>query len=226
MNFQNTSLSLASAVLLSLSGAGALAQTLDGKTSGSGKVMSIHELRTCIKQQEGLKAERIEVERRRALLDAERLEIEKDTAEIKPLRDDVLARNEKIKAFNEKNNAFAARVAAFNARSAEVKSSGRTGPALERMLRELDKEQRELQVVDADLKNEGKGLMDGVQDRINALNSRTDASQKKATAWNERNKQLDSDASAYEDKRMDWSANCGGRRFREDDEKAIRAEMK
>jgi chromosome segregation ATPase len=226
MNFQKTSLTLACIALLGVFGAGAVAQTLDGKATGSGKVMSIHELRACIKQQEGLKSQRQDIEQRRARLDAERVEIEKDTQVLKPLRDEVVARNEKIKAFNEKNNAFAARVNAFNERSEEVKKSGRTGPALDRLLREQDKEQRELKSADAALKEEGKGLMDGVQERIDELNARTDASQKRASLWNERNKQWETDASVYEDKRMDWSANCGGRRFREDDEKAIRAEMK
>lgn len=226
MIFRKTSLALASAVVLSLSGAGALAQTLDGKASGSGKVMTLNELKACIKQQQGLKTHRTEVEKRREALDAERVEIEKDNQDTQKLRDEVVAHSEKVKAFNEKSTAFAARVKAFGERSAEVNASGRTGPAMERMLRDLDKEQRELQAVDVALKAESKGLTDGVQQRVEALNARTDATQKRATSWNERNKQLQSDATDYEDKRMDWSANCGGRRYREDDEKAIRAEMK
>lgn len=226
MNFYKTSLALACAVLLSASGTHSLAQTLDGKASGSGKLMSLNELRACIKQQQGLKAQRTEVEKRREALDAERVEIDKDTQATQKLREEVVAHSEKVKAFNEKSNAFAARVKAFGDRSAEVNSSGRTGPALERALRELDKEQRELKLADAELRAESKSLTDGVQERVDALNARTDASQKRATNWNERNKQLQSEAEAYEDKRMDWSANCGGRRYREDDEKAIRAEMK
>ncbi|TDM04994.1 MAG: hypothetical protein C4K60_21515 [Ideonella sp. MAG2] len=226
MNVQKTSLVAACAALLSLPVSQLGAQTLEGKASANGKMMTINELRTCLKQQESLKAQRAEVEKQRAALDAERLEIEKQNEEIKPLRDEVLARNEKIKAFNDKNSDFAKRVAAFNERSEEVRSSGRSGPSFDRQLRELDKEQRELQALDASLKAEGKTLMDGVQSGIDQLNAKADASQKRATLWNTRNKQNEADAAAYEDKRMDWSANCGGRRYREDDEKALRAEMK
>lgn len=226
MKNRSKRLAISCAVLFGLVNGVSTAQTLEGKAPANGKMMTIQELRSCIKQQEGLKAQREDIQKRRADMDAERAAIAKDAEDIKPLREDVQAKNAQVKAFNEKHKAFGDRVNAFNQKVAEAKDSGRTGVMLEKMMRDISKEERELQAQDAALKAESKGVMDGVQESINRFNARADANQKRALAWNEGNKKLESEEAAYEDKRMDWSANCGGRRYREDDEKAIRAEMK
>lgn len=226
MKKPTTSMALCSAVILTCWGATSSAQTLEGKAPANGKMMTLQELRTCIKQQDGLKAQNTDIRNRRSEMDTERTAITKDAEDFKPLRDEVLAKNAKVKAFNDKHKAFGDRVNAFNEKVAEAKDSGRTGVMLEKMMRDINKEERELQILDAALKAEGKTVSEGVQESIDKLNARTDANQKRAIAWNEANKKLEAEEAAYEEKRMDWSANCGGRRYREDDEKAIRAEMK
>ena len=82
---------------------------------------------------------------------------------------------------------------------------------------------RELSRIDAQQKAEGANMQSGMQQEVAALNARVDAQAKRAADWNARSKALDTEANAYEDNRIDWKLNCGDRRYREDDEKAIRA---
>ena len=227
MNFQTTSLTLACIALLGCFGVGAGAQTLDGKATSSGKVMSINELRACIKQQEDLKTSRAEVERKRAALDAERVEISREGDALKPLKDQVQARTEAATAFNEKMKALAERVKAFQEKQAALgENSNKSGPIVDRQRKDLEREHRELQALEISTKAEAKAIGDGLEQAVKELNQRGEAHQHLAVSWNQRNKAWETESNAHEDKRVDWASNCGGRRYREDDEKAIRAEMK
>lgn len=214
---------LAVAALLALN---AQAQTLEGKAPATGKVMSFSELKACIVQQEELKVRRTGLEAQRAQLDAERTTIEQETAAIKADREVLVKRNEQIRAFNDKMKAFGERVEAHKQRSEEMKDGSLTGRNLERRQRELAKEQLALEAEDKQLKEEGETISgSAMDDFVKKMNARADAQQQRATSWNERSKTLDAANATYEDNRLDWRANCGDRRYREDDEKLIRADL-
>lgn len=215
------------AAFVLLASAPAMAQeagikSLDGKARAGGKVMTKDELRVCMKQQDDLAKQRTDMEARREALNKERDAIQAENEALKTEQASFKDRNSKIKEYNDRMSAFAARVDTYNAAMAEL-AEMKAGPFADRKRRELDKEKQELSRIDAQQKAEGVNMQSGMQQEVAALNARVDAQGKRATDWNARSKALDDEANAYEDKRIDWKLNCGDRRYREDDEKAIRA---
>lgn len=197
-------------------------KSLDGKARAGGKVMTKEELRACMKQQDDLAKGRTDLEVRREALNKERDAIQAENEALKTEQSSFKDRSSKVKEYNDRMTAFAARVDAYNAAMAEL-AEMKAGPFADRRRRELDKEKQELARIDAQQKSEGANMQTGMQQEVAALNARVDAQGKRATDWNTRSKALDAEATAYEDKRVDWKLECGDRRYREDDEKAIRA---
>lgn len=197
-------------------------RTLGGSTKAGGKIMTRDELRACMKLQDELEAQRKSLESRRAAMNQERDAIQADNEAIKTQQAAVRDRNAKVREFNERLNSHAARVQAYNEGMEEV-NKARPGPMTDRKRRELEKEKAELQRMDSENKVEGDRLKAGLEEEVAAINSRVETQSKRAADWNTRNKALEDEANAYEDKRVDWKLNCGDRRYREDDEKAIRA---
>ena len=58
---------------------------------------------------------------------------------------------------------------------------------------------------------------------VDDYNARVATLDARAKSWNERNAQLSDRASKLEDARLDWVTNCADRRYREEDEIAIKA---
>jgi hypothetical protein len=122
-------------------------------------------------------------------------------------------------------NDFSARVKDYQDRQADFDRSGSSGPAADRTRRNLEKEAAALKREDAELKAERSQVETaGVSnDAVTKLNVRVAAQQERAQSWNDRSKKLVDDQQAYEDERISWIDNCGNRRYKEDDEKAIKA---
>ena len=55
-----------------------------------------------------------------------------------------------------------------------------------------------------------------------AFNAKVAALDARVADWNQRNAQVNDSAKALEQERMSWISDCGDRRYREDDEIAIR----
>lgn len=197
-------------------------KSLDGKASAGGKIMTREELRACMKQQDDLARQRTDLEARREAINKERDVIQAESEAFKTEQASLADRNSKVKEINARMDAYAARVNAYNQAMTELNDM-RAGPFADRKRRELAKEKQELTRLEAEYKAEGDTARSGLEKDVNALNARADAQNKRATDWNTRNKALEGEASAYEDKRIDWKLSCGDRRYREDDEKAIRA---
>ena len=216
---------LALAVAASLLSLGAAAQPLEGKAPAGGKIMAFNELKACIVQQEELKTRRVALESQREALNVERTAIDQEVQAVRADQQQMAARNAEVRAFNDKLKAYSEKVNAFNAKAEELKVSGGSQRTRERAEKELEKEQKALEAEAAADKLAGDKLMSGMQEFVDKINVRAEAQAKVATAWNARSKSLDDAFVAYEDKRVDWRANCGDRRYREDDEKLIRADL-
>lgn len=197
-------------------------KSLDGKAKAGGKVMTKEELRACMKQQDELAKERTDVEVRREALNKERDAIQAENEALKTEQAAFKEKNTKIKDFNDRMAAFAARVDEYK-KNAEELAEEPAGPSANRKRRELEKELAAIKKQEAANKVEGDAIKASMEGDASALNARVDAQGKRAADWNTRSKSLDDEASAYEDRRIDWKLNCGDRRYREDDEKAIRA---
>ncbi|WP_374676037.1 hypothetical protein [Ideonella sp.] len=198
-------------------------RTLGGSTKAGGKVMTRDELRACMKQQDELDAQRKSLEARRVTMNQERDAIQAENEALKTKHEEVKARNEAVRDFNERMKEYGQRVEAFNSKMSDLAQDSRGGAAADRKRRELEKEKVELQRLDAANKAESEKLQGDLASEVEAVNARSQAQNRRATDWNTRNKALEDEANAYEDKRVDWKLNCGDRRYREDDEKAIRA---
>lgn len=197
-------------------------RTLGGSTKAGGKIMTRDELRACMKQQDELEAQRKSLESRRVAMNQERDGIQAEAASIQADQERMKAVSASIREYNEKMQAYAARVKAYN-EAAEQLANASPNATTDRKRRELDKERTELQRLEAANKAEGEKIKGDVEQQAQAMSARAEAHAQKADDWNTRNKALENEANAYEDKRVDWKLNCGDRRYREDDEKAIRA---
>jgi chromosome segregation ATPase len=197
-------------------------KSLDGKARAGGKVMTKDELRACMKQQDDLAKQRTDLETRREVINKEREAIQAENEALKTQQASVIDSNAKVKEVNDRMNAYSARVEAYNQGMTELNDM-RPGPFADRKRRELAKEKQELSRIEAESKSESDTIRADLEKGVTALNARVEAQNKRATDWNTRNKALEEEASAYEDRRIDWKLSCGDRRYREDDEKAIRA---
>jgi predicted nucleic acid-binding Zn-ribbon protein len=197
--------------------------TLGGKSTSIGKVMTRDELRACIKQQEDLNTRKTTLEKRQIALKDERTVIQKENDAIKAEQDGLNARKGNVDDLNKRMAEHAERVKDLNQRSADFEQAGRSGPNAERERRKLDKERADIEKAEAALKTEREQVSGGNADVVAKLNARVDAQQQVASDWNTRSKKVDQELQTYENDRGDWVSNCGERRYREDDEKAIRA---
>jgi hypothetical protein len=218
---------IAALVLAAAAHGPALAQadtkTLSGKSSGSGKVMTREELRACMKQQASLASRKAELESRQGAQAAQRKAIQVETDAIKAEQDSLGSGKGRVDALNQRIEAFSAKVKDLNGRKEEAERFGRTGPAAERERRLFDKEAAELKKEEAAINAEREQIVSGTEDAAARINARVEAQQAKAQSWNDSNKALTADQQAYEDERVNWVDTCGDRRYREDDEKAIKA---
>lgn len=198
-------------------------KTLSGKSSSSGKVLTRDELRACMKQQESLAGRKTELETRQNALAAEREQVQKDTDAIKAEQASLSSRKDAVDSLNARMTAFSAKVKDLQQRQDDFEKSGRSGPTAERERRKFEKEAAEIKKEEAELNAERDKLQAGGNEAVNKLNAKVDAQQQAAQAWNDKSKKLTADQQAYEDDRIAWLDNCGNRRYREDDEKAIKA---
>ena len=205
---------------------GLSAQTLDGKAPANGKVMTQSELRACIKQQDELSVRRQDLEAQRSQLDKDREVVLAETEAVKADRAAVEQRQVPIRAYNERMQAFSAKVADLKKRYQELTDGVLSGRALEKATAALEKERLALVAEEAESKTEATRLGEGLDEMVKKLNLRAEAQGKLATDWNTRNRAFEAANTSYEDARVDWRSQCGNRRYKEDDEKLIRAEMK
>lgn len=199
----------------------AAAQKSLGGGKGSGPVMTREELRTCLKQKETLNAQVAAYEAEREALATEKTALIEAKKQIDQETGGVEDGAAKVNAINKRTADLAARVDDWNARWSEFEKEKKSGPFADRQRRKLKDEQRGLQAeqeaIDKDRAALGdvSGSSDEVNAKVQALNART-------VAWNDRNGKIAKMADDVAQARDLWTGECGNRRFREDDEIAIR----
>ena len=198
-----------------------LAQKSLGGGSGAGPVMTRDELRACLKQQATLKTQVEQYDKDKADLERERAAIQAVQREIDGERGGVQAGAARINELNDRANALAKRIEEWNTAWQEFEKSGRSGPTADRQRRRLvedkramEKEEKELEAERAGMGGTGSGAAE-VNAKVDALNART-------VAWNERNNVMVKRGEDLQQERDLWASECGNRRYREDDEIAIR----
>lgn len=194
-----------------------------GGGAGSGPVLSFNELRACLEQEASVRSRLTDVEARRSALNKEREELQAAQAALRGDRGALDEVSRKTDDLQTRMKAFAARVDSWNERSAAFKESNRTGASSERMRSELEKEREAIGVQQTELEGERTRLIADTEEATRTYNGKVTAEDGRLTDWNQRNVKINQDASTLEGDREQWIASCSNRRYREDDEAAIRS---
>lgn len=203
---------------------GAAAKTLGGQAApSSGAMLDRNELRECIKRQDALEARKVEVKKQSDALLAERGALQKESEALNAERTALESGSPKTREFNDKMKVYADAAQAWNARVKEFNEKGGKGREAEAQRNKLNEEKAELDKTAAALEAERATLVEGVTSDAGNLNDRVAAINAKTVDWNARNAQQRKVEEEFENDRGFWVTECGGRRYREEDEKAIRA---
>lgn len=217
---------LGSAVLLAASAA--LAQDNAGTaTLGTARagatLLSYDELAQCLKQRDELGRRRPQLEAERTGLERERSELQQLDESLKTERAEVDRLGQVAADINRRAKVLDQQVVEFNERVAKFDAAPPTGPAGERERRSLERERAALDKAASELQAERAALGPDAEQRVKAYQARVMRRDAAAAEWNSRNASLVRTVNAYQSELATWQADCEGRRYREDDEKAIKA---
>jgi chromosome segregation ATPase len=197
--------------------------SLGGKDAG-GAILTRDELRACMVRRDELQGRVSRMEAARADMDKERTGIQQDQSQLKadndaggglrPLVDEM---QNKIKQFLADNDALAKRIATFN----DNKNLSRAEAERERG--EINATIEALKTREKTLAAERESLVARNEAHNKAMQTRNTELQARIETWNERNRKLNAEGDTLSEDRGKWTTECGNRRYREDDEKAIQA---
>ena len=193
-----------------------------GGGPATGRLLTKDELRACMARQTGINTRRNELEAQRAASDREKLALQQEADALKAEREKIDRARDAIADVNARTKALNDQVAVFNERAKAVADAKRSGAAADRERAELQREQETLakagQAIEADRNAIAKT---GVEETVRAFNARVVALDRNSADWNARQQKLTDASQALADERQLWLTECGNRRYREDDEKAI-----
>lgn len=196
----------------------------DAKRRGKGdRLLTRDELRACMRLKASNDAGTAEIERRQAALDQEREALASAPA---PGADARAAVDEKLKAVQQADAAYAAygkTVEDWNARMAEFEARSKDMRNADRRRTVLKQEQADLKTTEAKLVAERDAAIAAYEASVKEANAKLSQGGGGNAAWNKKSEALAADEKALLEARRKWTTECGQRRFREDDETAIKA---
>ncbi len=200
-----------------------------GGGSGSGEatrrpILTRDELRSCLNQEETIRLRLADHRAAREPLNRERDEMAKAREELAAERTQVQAVNERIAALRTRMEAHAARVSQWN-KDVEAFNSGRPaqGGSGERERLRINAEREALAKAQTELEAERAAVASGGEQVVSAYNAKARALEARVNDWNQRNEAWNTTGRELEAERQGWVDNCADRRYREDDEIAIKA---
>lgn len=191
--------------------------------SGGGAILSREELRACMTQEVSIRSQQDELVTQRTALNGEKDAITGEQQALREQRAPIDAAKAQAEDLNGRMKAFAARVEDWTTRVNEFKAANRSGLGADREQRRLEKEGQEMEKERAVLEAERESVSAANRQAVDDYNTRIGVLDARVKDWNERNAQLSDRANKLEDGRLDWVTNCADRRYREDDEIAIKA---
>lgn len=193
-----------------------------GGGAGSGPVMTRDELRACLKSQQELKQRVADYEVRKTAMVQERQALEAESRRVGGSRDAVIADAGKVEAFKARQEELRRKFDDWNERFTAFEKAEKTGPAADREKRRLMNERAALEQEGVQIEAERKGMVGSVTGSANEVLAATDALNARVTAFNQRNREMVKLGEDLEQERLLWADECGNRRYREDDETAIK----
>lgn len=195
-----------------------------GGTGGARKpILTRDELRACLNTEAGVRTRIGEHEAARAPLDEERKQIGADQEALKADRALVDATVARAEAFKAKMAAHAERVKVWNDEVSKFNDRPPTGAAGERTRVRINQERVALQTAQGELEAERVQVQTGSQTVVDAYNAKSKLLQDRIAAWNQRNSEWNEAGRKLEADRLAWVEECSDRRYREEDEIAIKA---
>ncbi|MFC5509889.1 hypothetical protein ACFPOU_01965 [Massilia jejuensis] len=196
----------------------------DAKRRGKGdRLLTRDELRACMALNESNDAGTAAIGRRQAELDKEREALASAPA---PGADARALVDEKLNAVKQADAAYAAygkTVEDWNARMTEFEARSKDMRNADRRRAVLKQEQAELKTTEARLVAERDSAIAAYEGAVKEANAQLAQGSGSKAAWNKKSEALAADEKALLASRRKWTTECGQRRFREDDETAIKA---
>jgi chromosome segregation ATPase len=205
----------------SASAAGDKTMSLGGKT-GSGPILTRDELRVCLSQEETIRKRLDAHTALRAPLDKEKAELAAAQQNLRAERGPLEDMKKQAETMSERFKAYSARVNAWNDSVTAFNANTPTGAKADRERIALNKEREDLGVQQKALEAEKTEFAAKSELVVRDYNAKAAAVDAQVTDWNKRNEQWNQDARALEADRGDWASSCAERRYREDDEIAIK----
>jgi predicted nucleic acid-binding Zn-ribbon protein len=194
-----------------------------GEPRSDGKLLSREELRACLAQQKELGLRKPKLEAERAGLERERTELQQIDESLKTDRAAIEKLTETAANLGKRRKELSQQLADYNERVQKFQNSGSSGPTADRQRRSLENEKATLDKDTAALEAQTASVGPDSERMAKAYDARAGVRDKAAADWNSRSAALARSFQSYETDLETWKADCSGRRYREDDEKAIEA---
>lgn len=195
-------------------------KTLGGGGTAKGAMLTRDELRVCIQQQQAQQRRAGDLERRRSELAGEADAVRRRQQDVQAERDAYQAQAD---AFQARIKAHGQRVTQYNQRLQDFRDNPPKGKDAEYQRGLIEGEGDAVAKADAALKADAPRVNAELEQARQRLVAHAQAQVDAAAAANERNRQFNADAKAYDDELEDWKQRCGNRPFKDADERAVRA---
>lgn len=193
------------------------------RPTGTDKLMTLEELRVCMKLQDSNNAITLEIDQRNEQNSKERLELQNAPDSAQMTRGEVDAQLEAVKQADAAVREHGKAVEEWNERAAEFEKKAKD-MRNERQRRAVLKQERiDLKKIDDKLIADRTEKVALYERSVAQANEKITQRAKLNEAWNKRNEQLADDRDKLLESRARYMAECASRRFLEDDEKLIKA---
>lgn len=196
----------------------AQAQTAPKKPAD--KVQTRDELRACMKLKDTIASSTEDWQKRKTAHEATRGDIRGLTDAIKADKAEVDAAMATFKTADAELAEHTKSIDAWNEQVKEVDASKMK--SAERKKAQLMRERTELEAKNKTLEDARSEKAKAYDAAVARYNAKVSGSQAQVKAWNDKTEALEKEGDKLTDLRLDYSETCANRRFREEDEEAIR----
>jgi chromosome segregation ATPase len=194
-----------------------------GTAKDGGKLLSREQLRGCLAQQQELAARKPPLEAERESLERERQQFDAAGRTLEAERAAVDKLQAEAAELRRLGDELAQKIADFNERARRFQASPGSGPTAQRQQQTLERDKAALDKTAKELDAQRSDLAARAEKQGKDYNALVAQRNQAATDWNARNAQFTRDVQAFDTILADWKADCEGRSYREDDEKALQA---
>lgn len=222
MKNMNRFSSLILATAVALTGSYAMAQTPAKKGD---KIMSKDELRACMTLDQSNETRTDEIEKRHEALSKERDALENKQDDTEPQRAEVDRLLEEVKLADAKVAENAALIEDWNGRMAEFAKKAKEMRNAARREQVLKQERIKLESANEPLVADRAAKVAAYEKAVESLNQRITQRSSGSVEWNKRYEALRAEEAELNKSKDKWTSECSNRRFRENDEMAIKKEL-